>query len=276
MQPTSVPIAGGAATALHIPIALDGRISAYPATARGTGVVNIYLLRDGNSALLIDTGFSTHQEVVLDWLADELPRDHRLGVVVLRQSEFDSVCNVVPIVNRFNVEMVYGAQSQGMSWFGFRPDERLGSRAMSAPYSVLKKDPITFLDSTSRAIPVIVPLLRLLNTHWLFDPLSRTLFTSDAFCHLDGNEPRDVTTGELRTHLLSTRYWWLAGARTREITGWLDQVFNTFAIERIAPAYGPVLAGSEMVSAVVDVYKRTLHELADSPSAAVDMGGILV
>lgn len=276
MQPTSVPIAGGAVTALQIPIALDGRIAAYPATVRSTGVVNIYLLRDGNSALMIDTGFSAHQDLVLDWLADQLPRDHRLGVVVLRQSEFDSVCNVVPVVDRFNVTMVYGAQSQGMTWFGFRPDQRLGDRTINAPYSVLKNDPITFLENKSRAISLIVPALRLLNTHWLFDPLSHTLFTSDAFCHLDGDQPRDVTTEELRDYLLSTRYWWLAGARTRKLTDWLDRVFNTFRVERIAPAYGPMLEGPATVSRVVDVYKLTLRELADAPSAAVEMGGIPV
>ncbi|MDV3126467.1 hypothetical protein M1247_16210 [Mycobacterium sp. 21AC1] len=274
MKPKSTPIVGGAVTALQIPVALDGRVAAYPSSLRGQTTVNLYLLRDGDAALLIDTGFSAHQDLIMQWLEDELPRGHRLGVVTLRQSEFDSVCNVVPTVNRFNVTMVFGAQSQGMTWFGFRPDQRLDESAAGTGYSVLKKDPITFLDNPSRAISAIVPALRLLNTHWLFDPLSRTLFTSDAFCHLDGESVHEVTVDELIEYLIATRYWWLAGARTSEIVDWLDQVFTCFPVERIAPAYGPVLEGVETVARTVDIYKSALRQLADAPSAAARMGRI--
>src|ERR1700728_2050997 len=43
--------------ALQNPFALDGRVSSYPASARGFSVVNSYLLTQPDAAMLIDTGF---------------------------------------------------------------------------------------------------------------------------------------------------------------------------------------------------------------------------
>ncbi|MGH3641823.1 MAG: hypothetical protein ACRDUX_22665 [Mycobacterium sp.] len=273
MQSTSFTFADGAVSVLRLPIDLDGRIAAYPATQRGEAVVNVYLLRDGPAALLIDTGYSAHEPDVLKWLDEQLPDDHRLGVFALRQSEFDSVCNVIPVATNFNVTTVFGAQSQGMSWFGFRPDRRLEGNAVNVPYSVVRQDPITFLDNPSRIISVLQPALRLLTTHWLFDPLSRTMFTSDAFGHLPGDQAADVTADTLRDYLIETRYWWLAGARTDVIVDWLDDVFAGFHVERIAPAYGSLIEGPA-VRRTVDVYKRVLRDLATSSTAAPSMARV--
>src|SRR5262245_38837548 len=43
--------------ALQNPFVLDGRVSAYAASARGFSVANSYLLTESDAALLIDTGF---------------------------------------------------------------------------------------------------------------------------------------------------------------------------------------------------------------------------
>ena len=42
--------------ALQNPMKLDGRVSSYPASARGYSVTNCYLLRQPDAAWLIDTG----------------------------------------------------------------------------------------------------------------------------------------------------------------------------------------------------------------------------
>lgn len=273
VHPSTESLADGAVSVLHLPIRLDGRIAAYPATLRGEAMVNLYLLREGRKALLVDTGFSAHEPDVLAWLREHLPIDHDLSLIALRQSEFDSVCNVVPIVNRFNVSTVFGAQSQGMSWFGFRPDARLEGRAATVAYTAVKQGPITVLGDASRAISVIQPALRLLTTHWLFDPRSRTLFTSDAFGHLSGDEANDVDADELREYLATTRYWWLAGARTDTIVDWLDSVFDTFRVDRIASAYGPLLEG-DAVARTVEVYRSVLCDLATAASPAPEMGRV--
>ena len=50
--------------ALQNPFALDGRVSSYPASARGFSVVNSYLLTQPDAAMLIDTGFGKDEPVI--------------------------------------------------------------------------------------------------------------------------------------------------------------------------------------------------------------------
>src|SRR5580704_8573773 len=50
--------------ALQNPFALDGRVSSYPASARGFAVSNSYLLTQPGAAMLIDTGFGKDEPVI--------------------------------------------------------------------------------------------------------------------------------------------------------------------------------------------------------------------
>src|ERR1700729_3450727 len=50
-------LADDALYVLQNPFPLDGRVSSYPASARGFSVVNSYLLTQPDAAMLIDTGF---------------------------------------------------------------------------------------------------------------------------------------------------------------------------------------------------------------------------
>ena len=46
------------------PYALDGRVSSYPASARGFSVANSYLLTESDAAMLIDTGFGKDEAAI--------------------------------------------------------------------------------------------------------------------------------------------------------------------------------------------------------------------
>src|SRR4030095_14824539 len=59
-----VAIAEGKLYALQHPYALDGRVSSYPASARGFSVANSYLLTQSDAAMLIDTGFGKDEPVI--------------------------------------------------------------------------------------------------------------------------------------------------------------------------------------------------------------------
>ena len=50
--------------ALQHPYALDGRVSSYPASARGYSVANSYLLTESSAAMLIDTGFGKDEAAI--------------------------------------------------------------------------------------------------------------------------------------------------------------------------------------------------------------------
>src|SRR2546430_16752879 len=62
-------LADGKLYALQHPYALDGRVSSYPASARGYSVANSYLLTQSDAAMLIDTGFGK----------DERSEERRVG-----------------------------------------------------------------------------------------------------------------------------------------------------------------------------------------------------
>jgi hypothetical protein len=48
--------------------------------------------------------------------------------------------------------------------------------------------------------------------------------------------------------MLNTRYWWLEGAPTDTIRRGIAEVFDKFDIETIAPGYGCILRGRNVVA----------------------------
>src|SRR5215470_2458853 len=57
-------LAEGKLYALQHPFVLDGRVSSYPASARGYAVANSYLLTQSDAAMLIDTGFGKDEAAI--------------------------------------------------------------------------------------------------------------------------------------------------------------------------------------------------------------------
>ena len=52
---------------------------------------------------------------------------------------------------------------------------------------------------------------------------------------------------QVRSFLLNTRYWWLEGGDTKTLRRKLAEVFDQYDIENLAPGYGKVLRGRELV-----------------------------
>ncbi len=114
--------------------------------------------------------------------------------------------------------------------------------------------------------------LRLLPTSWLYDARTRTLFTSDLFSGVIRPGPEgpwvitaadDTTTiEEMARHLLETRYWWLAGARVEPIRAAVAETFARLDVETIAPDYGCVLHGREVVARHAGMLDEILAQAA--------------
>src|SRR5665213_3013997 len=126
----------------------------------------------------------------------------------------------------------------------------------------------------ARAIEVFQAPIRLINTRWMFDYNTRTLFTSDSFSHqwsdsADGpwsitSEECTTTAGHIRSFLLNTRYWWLEGGKTTELRRKLAAVFEKYPIETIAPGYGQVLRGRALVERQYSMFDDVLARLDQS------------
>jgi flavorubredoxin len=251
-------LAAGKLYALQHPFALDGRVSSYPASARGFSVANSYLLTQSDAALLIDTGFGKDEPAIRSQIESLIAPRSPLSLFPLRLNEFMSINNVETFAGHFNVEQCYTSNIDAALWFDFgaKTDGRDILEAMKV-VAVTRADTIQ-LGKQGRAIDVMQAPIRLIATRWLYDRATKTLFSSDLFTHVwrdraEGpwivTDDDDKTTArELRSFMLNTRYWWLEGAPTDSIRRGIGNVFDTYDIETIAPGYGCVLRGRDVVA----------------------------
>ena len=260
---------------------LDGRISAYPETARGHAVSNCYLLVEDDGALLLDTGAAVLETQILDQLDTLIGRDFPLSVFPLRINEFMSVCNAMPIAERFNVVACYAPIPDIACWLDFNWDGRDGDNAEPLSVETAVLDPKGVLqvgNSGARPLEAFSAPIRLINTSWIYDGATRTLFTSDMFTHIWHDNPEgpwiltaaeDTTNvDQVRSFLLNTRYWWLEGAAIDPLRREVADVFERYDIETIAPGYGCILQGRDLVERQFSVLDDALRSLDKSQSAS--------
>jgi len=252
-------LADGRLYALQNPFALDGRVSSYPGSARGWSVANSYLLTERDAAMLIDTGFGKDEPVIRGQIERLIAPGLPLSLFPLRLNEFMSINNVETFAGHFNVDTCYASNVDAALWFDFGAKADGRGILESMKVTVVTRADTIRLGQAGRTIDVMQAPIRLIATRWLYDRATRTLFASDMFTHVwrdaakgpwivtaadnDSTSARDV-----RSFLLNTRYWWLEGAPTDSIRRGIDKVFDTYDIETIAPGYGCILRGREVVA----------------------------
>jgi hypothetical protein len=253
--------------ALQNPFALDGRVSSYPASARGFSVANSYLLMQPDAAMLIDTGFGKDEPTIRTQIESLIAPGLPLSMFPLRLNEFMSINNVESFAGHFNVETCYTSNIDAALWFDFGAKAEGRDILKSMKVTAVTRADTIRLGKGERAIDVMQAPIRLIATRWLYDRATKTLFSSDMFTHVW----RDTATGpwivtetdndstslaDVRSFMLSTRYWWLEGAPTDSIRRGIGNVFDTYDIETIAPGYGCILRGRS----VVERHYRMLDE----------------
>ena len=268
---TQLEFAEGRSFALTMPYALDGRVTTHPLTARGFASKNCYLLVEGNDALLIDTGFTVQEGQLLSWLDRLVTPETDLAILPVLYQEFQSVCNVVPVVERYGVRRLINAGGAHAAWQAtssdFRPEltDRPGYENKS-PFDDVKvlsfpAGTIFALDSDGRRrLELRRPRLRLLaTTVWCYDEATETVFTGDSFSYtwrqdergpwvIDDESADETTADSIYDYLVSTRCWWLRGADVSSVLRDLAEVFESDRrITTIAPAWGCILRGAETV-----------------------------
>ncbi len=249
--------------ALQNPFPLDGRVSSYPASARGFSVVNSYLLTQPDAAMLIDTGFGKDEPVIRAQIESLIAPSLPLSMFPLRLNEFMSINNVESFAGHFNVETCYTSNIDAALWFDFGAKAEGRDILKSMKVTAVTRADTIQLGKDDRAIDVMQAPIRLIATRWLYDRATRTLFSSDMFTHLwreaatgpwivqdsdNGCADNDPTSlRDVRSFMLNTRYWWLEGAPTDSIRRGIGNVFDKYDIECIAPGYGCILRGRNVV-----------------------------
>jgi hypothetical protein len=250
-------LAEGKLYALQHPYALDGRVSSYPASARGFSVANSYLLTQRDAAMLIDTGFGKDEPVIRAQIESLIAPGLPLSMFPLRLNEFMSINNVETFAGHFNVQQCYTSNIDAALWFDFGAKADGRSILESMPVVAVTRADTIQIGKNGRAMDVMQAPIRLIATRWLYDRDTKTLFSSDLFTHIwrdraDGpwivtDEDDTTTQQDIRSFMLNTRYWWLEGAPTDSIRRGIDAVFDKYDIETIAPGYGCILRGRKVV-----------------------------
>jgi len=243
---------------LQNPFPLDGRVSSYPASARGFSVANCYLLTEPDAAMLIDTGFGKDEAVIRAQIEQLIAPGLPLSMFPLRLNEFMSINNVESFAGHFKVETCYTSNIDAALWFDFGAKAEGRDILKSMKVTAVTRADTIRLGKAGREIEVMQAPIRLIATRWLYDRATRTLFSSDLFTHVwraaatgpwivtDGDDTASLS--EVRSFMLNTRYWWLEGAPTDSIRRGIGEVFDKYDVETIAPGYGCILRGRNVVA----------------------------
>jgi flavorubredoxin len=242
----------------------DGLITWLPAHAEGYVPLNVHLLVEGRSGLLVDTSFPVIEETLVAQAA--LFDLDTVTVAFTRGVEFDSVGNAEVLLDVLPVDAFY-AHFDPIDWVYFRPTDTRSTRQFG---SYIYPDDNRLVVAPGREIEVLDTRLKLLATAWLYDPETKILFSSDSFSHVLTADPRrrvvtaaDDTTNadEVRDHLL-VKFDWLEGADTEPIRRYLDSVFDEHDVEVIAPSHGCVLSGRSVVERHYAMLDDALRDVA--------------
>src|SRR5262249_46629895 len=169
---------------LHNPFPLDGRLSAFPKRVRGWSSSNCYILKEPQGAYLLDTGYAAHQQTVIAQLDQVLHRATPLTLFPLRITEYMSVGNGLAISRAFNVRVCYATTLDSLPWPDL-PSPSPGGTPPDIASQVLRGG--MRLDPSGvgrRPMVGFTAPLRLLNTAWIYDEVSKILFSSDMFTHV--------------------------------------------------------------------------------------------
>jgi flavorubredoxin len=254
---------------------LDGRISWVPPDLRGFQPANSFVVLDGSNATLIDTGPALYEEEFVSQLRSVLPQGAHLTVFVSRL-EPEGLGNIGPIQARIGIDRIItgGIPNMFDSWNeipGFvemwnNRADWLGDRTFMDRVATGESIP---MGGSDRLLVLPAPL-RILATFWVYDRVTRALFTTDVFGHTavetesaspvaSSLEEDDTTVDSARKHILA-KFPWVAYANNQQIDEKLTQLFAERPIDLIAPMHGRILKGEALVKKHVDILHRVLRE----------------
>jgi len=249
-------------------VPLDGIASWAPVLPERYQANTAYLLTEGDEHLLIDTGLRVHWAGIRRRLEERVAPGSRIKVFMTRP-EPDAVGNIEKVREVYlmdDTDVMSGGSDTPFDFFATAGGRKgTGDAEGSATPAILRTTGFDL--SPDRAVRIIVPKLRFLPSYWPFDVRTRTLFTSDVFTHVDQAEPSGLRVvrdpaelpedEHIARHLFS-KFWWLPGATTAEFVDDLRTIFAGLRPERVAPGYGAVLEGREVVDRHVEAVLRVL------------------
>ncbi|HEY1776797.1 MAG TPA: hypothetical protein VGG41_11615 [Solirubrobacteraceae bacterium] len=258
-------IVPGKVYALGGSVPLDGRVSWAPATAGLSQPCSCYLLTEGDSALLVDTGVPAHWPAMETQLR-ALVEPGTSVKVFLTRPELDCAANLPAIREIYRLEdtdVLSGGADTPFDFF----NEAAALNQPTQGYSHVVLRTSGFDLGNERRVRIVVPKLRFLPTYWPFDVSTGTLFTSDLFTHVCESTDGSPVLDDLASHLLC-KFWWLSGAVTQPFVDDLRSIFTQLQPEILAPDHGGVIRGRAAVDEQLDALTDVLAACAAGKAVA--------
>lgn len=243
----------------------------------GQLAVPCYVLRDGNEALIVDSGLAIHRDDLFRGLDAVLAgTTHRAFAMTRREP--DSIINLPALVQRYRVSPVYCGGALNPVDFFERVDQRnteLHIHAIARTGVTWVRPADTIAVGRLKVDMVRTRLCVLPKTH-IVEHTTGTLFGSDSWGSL--TQPRTgkidiIRQDDARLHrdalagYLSHKFDWLLGIDTSLVADDVSSLTTRYAVQRICPSYGAVIEGTALSRRVVQEMAAAIRLLARAPMA---------
>lgn len=210
--------------------------------------VSLYLLREGEDVVLVDSGSFYHREDILNKIADATDGDGP-DAIILSHSDYPHAANVSPLGgDTGEVELVASSGSPGQQGL---PDAR---KCEIGGQLDVKGRTFSFIDP---------PLADRSHTTWIYDHADGVLFTADGFGNYHDSGQCGFLSGEFTDMIPSEEIYeyhrdnlvWLRYVDPEKVERTLDDIFDKFDINAIAPIHGNPIEGDD-----IDIYRDRLYD----------------
>lgn len=243
----------------------------------GKLAVPCFVLKDSDTALLIDTGLAVHRRQIAQGLASVLDGPKVRSLIMTRR-EPDCIINLPWLIAEFGIDPVFcGGVLSPLDFF-----ERFEQKAAEAHVQAIPRTGVTWLHPGATAtvgnfrVQVLRAKLSVLPKSHLYEFATRTLFGSDTWGYLTQPDPgapaviRAIDDRLSRAHIsayLRHKFDWLLGIDTKPVEEELSELLEGYEIDRICPSYGCVIEGRNPVRHLLSETIAAVRTLSSEPPA---------
>jgi hypothetical protein len=284
---TSLPLSQHLARPNAVTEICDGRIFAVsgyvPASRLATWIlpglsgqlaVSCFVLKDGNQAMIVDTGLALHRASIGSGV-DTLLADCGKRELIMTRREPDAIINLPFLVKQLELDAVYcGGVLNPLDFF-----ERVDQKSLETHVSTIAHASVEWVRPGSTlpigglSLEVLRTTVLVLPKTHLYEQRTGTLFGSDTWGYLtqSGTNSLDIVTvwdERLSRHSIARylrhKFDWLCGIDTSAIEADLAQL-KRYDIRRICSTYGGVVEGEALSSRVISETIEAVRLLSREP-----------
>ena len=270
-QSSTVELVSGTIELMGAPLEIDARISwRAPHEAGRYDFINAYLVRDGDGAVMVETGVVAHFPVIAAQIERLYPASRGPLRLVVTRNEPDCLSNVTNLARTRGLEKVYAPGIiNSLDYFEHLTSKEL-MMSYGVPHQALRPGERVEIGA-GRSLEAVATPLKMLSTSWYHEADTGALFCSDVMTNgssdrpdgrvVDAPEDMDDLVARMKEHF-TMRYDWLAGSDCRPIIRALEALFTRLQPRLLLPSRGAAIRGRAAVEQRIEALLRALREVS--------------